>query len=890
MRKIISKLKLNKPDRLLFIISFFYLLVLGITLSYNLDFKNNYDLLFNSDTARVIIDATIVDANHYRIDVHPLFLILIQPLVVFLSGITANKMLSIIIISAFTSSLSVLFIYKILNLIKKDDKTNIIISILYLLSFSNIIYTTGIETYNFASLFLIILIYFVLKKYNKEFNNYTYILLTILGLLSLSFTITNFIVFLIILFMLFINKKINLKKSILIVFVTIVSLFTFSLFQKLIWPSTPLVFNNKVSSEVKTYSKGMGISNVIKDDYYNSLISSNIKLKVNFGSTYNTRNYAINFVGMNPFNIIVISIFYVLLLVLIFRNFKKNKFINIILLLILLFNTILHIIYGNNTTFIYSLHFLYPIILLFGINLLSEKNNIKKSISYYLLFFIIVQLITNNYIFIKVFSLARSVLNESYIMTNIGAFNTILLEMFIITIIFTLIILFIYTLMELLKSKNKEKKIVLSILLVLIIIPINCIFLHIENVPNTSRLFIVRLNNNIEEKTPISRIELLDEEFINHFKKEIDEYNNYQTELTSLRNDYDVEDIYYIIWNDYYYLGMGNRKKIMFKDNSLYDITSSKELYSFKIKDYLIIPNIYTIIIETEDNDYIKIFEDNEGVHLSVNDKDLIIEGTDNYIELYNFDNQKYKNIKKELYGEILFNIKDSKIYPNIMVYNNVWYRDAALVSMVLKNTNNTNLISDWVNNITEIYDLQNKCNKETDNLGELLYILSTQENRNEDLINKIEEEAEKIASSNSNGYYLYGKTDYNDEYLYQNLWYKLGIESVGRTFNYDLNSIPKDNYSKMSWWSDYFVVGDNELNVDYPYLTNAKYHKLRKGKIIMNINSYPLSWEMNGSEADYSKNLNEKDAYNSLSSPHSWSASELLLLLLDDSGDLIIK
>ena len=137
---------------------------------------------------------------------------------------------------------------------------------------------------------------------------------------------------------------------------------------------------------------------------------------------------------------------------------------------------------------------------------------------------------------------------------------------------------------------------------------------------------------------------------------------------------------------------------------------------------------------------------------------------------------------------------------------------------------------------------------------------------------------------------FKFGKTDYSNEFLYQNLWYKLGIESVGRTFNYDLNSIPKDNYSKMSWWSDYFVVGDNELNVDYPYLTNAKYHKLRKGKIIMNTNSYPLSWEMNGSEADYSKNLNEKDAYNSLSSPHSWSASELLLLLLDDSGDLIIK
>ena len=81
MRKIINKLKLNKPEVLLFLFSFFYLLVLGVTLSYNLDFSNNYNLLFNSDTARVIIDSTIVNANHYRIDVHPLYLIIIQPVV-----------------------------------------------------------------------------------------------------------------------------------------------------------------------------------------------------------------------------------------------------------------------------------------------------------------------------------------------------------------------------------------------------------------------------------------------------------------------------------------------------------------------------------------------------------------------------------------------------------------------------------------------------------------------------------------------------------------------------------------------------------------------------------------------------------------------------------------
>ncbi len=889
MRKIISKLKLNKPETLLFIFSFFYLLVLGITLSYNLDFSENYNLLFSSDTSRVILDSTVINANHYRVDVHPLFLIIVQPLVLLLSGITMNKMLSIVILSAFTSSLSVIFIFKILNLIKKDNKTNIIISLIYLFSFSNIIYTSGIETYNFASLFLIILIYFVLK--NKELDNYKYLLLVALGILSVAFTITNFIVFLIVLFMLFINKKISIKGSIKVVLVIVLCMFGLNIVQKVIWPNTPIVFRNSIKSEVSTYTKEIGIKNVIKNDYYNLLIGSNINLKMSYGDIYNNRNVIIDFINTNIFNILVISILYILSIVLIIRNYKKNKFINISLLLILLFNTILHIVYGNDSTFLYSLHFLYPIILLIGINLNLEKNNkLKKYINIFLIVFLIIQVLTNNYLYLKIFNYSRRILNSSYIMANIGAFNTILLEVIVITVIFILILLFLYLLKVLLKEKNKDKKLLLGIPSLLIIVLISSIFIHIENVPNSNRLFIVKLNNNNNTKTkPITKYELLEEDFINHFKDEVNDYSNYQAEYLSFKKEYNVAEISTINWNDYYYFGMGNRKKLVYKENALIDIESSKELYTFKEKEHLIVPNRYMVLIETIDNDYIKIYEDSEGVHYSINDKDTIIEGTNNHIDLYNFDNQKYQNIKKVLYSEILFNIKDSKIYPNIMVYDKPWYRDAAIVSMVLKNTNNTNLITDWVNSIEDIYDLQSDI-KEPDNLGELLYILSTQEERNENLIDQIVDEANHLAEENPNGYYIYGKTDYSDEYLYQNLWYKLGIESVGRDFYYELDTIPKDNYSTMCWWSDYIAFGDNEGSIEYPYLTTAKYHKLRKGSLIVNSNSYPLSWEKNASKANYENylNVNMGDlTYDNISQTHSWSAGELLLLLLDDSDDL---
>ena len=55
------------------------------------------------------------------------------------------------------------------------------------------------------------------------------------------------------------------------------------------------------------------------------------------------------------------------------------------------------------------------------------------------------------------------------------------------------------------------------------------------------------------------------------------------------------------------------------------------------------------------------------------------------------------------------------------------------MACMVLKQTNNTDLVSKWISSIDKIYDEQNFGIKEVDNLGELLYMISTQENKNDD-------------------------------------------------------------------------------------------------------------------------------------------------------------
>ena len=872
----------KKTEKYLFLASLFFSLLIGLLLSYYFDFTNNYNFLFESDTARVIGDASNILYDHHRLLVHPLFTLLVQPLCLLLTGFTQNSIISLIIMSSLVTSTTTLFIFKILNEIKKDDKQNIIISLIYLFSFSSIVYTAGIEIYNYASLFLVLLWYYYLKiKDNKYYDKYTYFYLILLGILSAGFTITNFIVYFIVLGLLFINKKMNLKKVIIISIITIVSLLSLNFLQHTIWKSAPLLLNKTIKEE-KTYANYHNLSkrnieNVIKNDYYNSIVSSNPKVKVQEKYFYNNKNFILTFNKLPIINIIILSIFYLIIVILLIRNIKKNLLLNIGLLCTLLFNTFLHIIYGNNITFLYSLHFLYQIILLLGINLLSEDNKtIKRYINRFLIIFLIFEIIINTKNYINIIKLTEEILPKAFLCLKYGFSKAFILEVLIVLLIGC----FIFLIIKLIKEQKKK---ILYVIIISIVLLIQLLFI---------KLYSIKYEEKSSDKEIKDIVFYLKKDFKKYFKNEIKEYNLYKNEYYDFKKKYnpEINTLDDITTDEYYYFGFANRRKLLYKPGLLMDINTKEVLYEFEEEERLIIPNIYTVLVKTTSNDYIKIYEDESGVHYSINKKSNIVEGTDLKLELYNFDNQTYQQLKKELYGEILFNIKDSTIYPNIIVYEKPWYRDAAITSMVLKQTNNTNLITEWIDNITELYD-NNNGYEEPDNLGELLYLISTQENKNEELIDRIEEEAQRLAEDNPNGYYLYGKTDFTDQHLYQNLWYKLGIEKVGRKNYFDLDSIPEDDYSKGAWWSTYKTSVFNNLNsnYEYPYLSYAIRHKQKQGNIIINSQLYPLSWEKNASHAKYEnyQGISNTMYDTNTSVLHTWSAAELLLFIMDETNDL---
>lgn len=887
-------------EKFLLIGAFIFYVFLGVLLTYNFDFSFNFNLLFNSDNARVIADASELLADHYRLSVHPLFIILVQPLYFIIKGIVQNKMLALIILSSATSAVSVLYIYKILNLVAQNKKNNLLLSLIYMFSFSNYIYTAGIEMYNFSTLFLIILWYFYIKKSKKEkYDKYSIIILILLGVLAFGFTISNYAIFLIVILLLFISKKIKLKYLVCVVLLSLTLIVGLNYAQNLIWHNTPKIWDTKIISEKKAFSDNKintkNFKNVISNDYMNSLISNNIYMKTINGNEYKGNNQMIIHMNNNCFNIIIFCCFYLILLVLLLRNIRKEFIINFGLLLALSFNSILHLTYGNDGTFLYSLHFLYIIILLLGINInLEESKKIKRFSLIALTIFLVLEFVINNVIFIKILKLTKNTLKSNYLVANLGFLKAVMIEFIIIL----LIAICTYAIIKIIKnSKNyikKDQKAVCFIVIISLIIFIECIFIALETTPLHNKLLWKSLPGSSATPKTYGKEETLAKSFKQKFTKELKKYIEYKDEYNEFLEEHDHVELTDNNWDDFYFFGLANRRKILYKKNNLIDLETGKKIYSFTEEDHLIVPNIYSILIETTDGKYIKIYEDNSGVHFNINGKDKIITGTNQKIKLYSFENQKWQNIKKVLYGEILFNIKDSKIYPNILVYNKPWYRDAAMASMVLKQTNNTNLISKWVKNIEDIYDRQNDGIQETDNLGELLYILSTQDEINYQLVDKIEKEAEKIAENNENGYYLNGKTDFQEMNLYQNLWYKLGIESVGRKFPFKLSDIPKDGYTELTWWSNYKYEANNETagDINYPYLSLAKKHKTGKSQIAVSGNLYPLSWEKNASQANYNKmKVVSSDFVNAKLSPvHTWTASEMLLLILDETGDLDIK
>ena len=329
----------------------------------------------------------------------------------------------------------------------------------------------------------------------------------------------------------------------------------------------------------------------------------------------------------------------------------------------------------------------------------------------------------------------------------------------------------------------------------------------------------------------------------------------------------------------FFLFGMGDREKYIYKNHSLIRYSDNTIIYAWNGYNEEFFFDEYKVVLTKNGTERVVLYENEEGFF--VNERCL----TKSHINLPFFEEYKYPKQLRILHHEILINIINGLPVPNYFVYKKPWYRDSAMMAMVLKHTNNLHLIKDWILSVTELYDRNNAGNEDPDNLGQLLYLISLIADKNHPMVEKLISEAKRITE---NGL-LTGLTDFSNHQIYSTLWLKFAANQMG--IDTDFISIPEefDNYARMFWMDRTGIERaceySNEYNWLYPYLwwavkhfenepVDEEYFKLQ----------YPMSWEKEASQARYEDILQLSKIYagSKFSAPHTWHASEMFLYLIE--------
>ena len=372
------------------------------------------------------------------------------------------------------------------------------------------------------------------------------------------------------------------------------------------------------------------------------------------------------------------------------------------------------------------------------------------------------------------------------------------------------------------------------------------------------------------------------------------DFSSYEGQLAALQSQYKP---FHAHAPRFFLFGMGNRDKFIYKDYKLTSI-ENHTIISFvdeAISDS-IIPDEYRIKIRTK-NGVIQIIEDENAVWFIKDGSRKRLSKKTCHLNLPTFDEFKYGKVLRVLHHELLFNIRDSRIYPNIFVYHAPFYRDAFMAALCLERTKNTHLIISWLQNICSIYDMQNR-EPEADNLGELLYLLSfIPKDYNTVLRHNLLKEIYDKALKKDNYLYIKGHTDGADNAEYQTQILKMALKKNDLEDQFT-NPPPQEvgAYYNLCWFtqgSDHIrnlsqLYRDFRFNYEdspFPYLQWARAHYYNDYKAPFNMQRYPLSWEKRGGSAHFEGMhiISDKAVEERISYPHVWTAAEMFLKLYEE-------
>ncbi|MGH7179672.1 MAG: hypothetical protein ACREJC_20015, partial [Tepidisphaeraceae bacterium] len=302
----------------------------------------------------------------------------------------------------------------------------------------------------------------------------------------------------------------------------------------------------------------------------------------------------------------------------------------------------------------------------------------------------------------------------------------------------------------------------------------------------------------------------------------------------------------------------------------------------WNIKSDVIEPSEYRVSIVTVSNAAVRIVEDERGVWIEDGQRrDALAKHP---LRLPRFEGHPDAALLRQLHHEVLINIVDGKPVPNLFVYERPWYRDAASMCMVLRETGNLDEVREWTMNLSEPFD-RNAHTTESDNIGQALYMISLVSDQSHPLVPRLLEAAKSMTKDG----HLTGTTDGVPRPGYQTKWLKFGLRSLGLA---DTSTVPVDpgNYSALTWWmdKDSAAVGPRftvSQQLAYPYLLWAEAHFYGDPPPTpLDRQRYPLSYEAAAKGAYYPRMKVVSPLFERarVSVPHGWAASEMFLYLLD--------
>lgn len=382
----------GKAEMLLFFSCFLVYLSFGCAITPPLPADafsiNEFDFYWGADSNRAFSDATsILSGNgHYRIKVHPLFLILVQPLALVLQGVTGSATLSMVILQSGAAAGMVACFYAILRRFEVQVPIRVMFSIIFAMSFSNIVFAAVPETFIFAGLGLIGFWCYLTRIVDRcsDLSRVEVICLVFFGVISFGITITNFVAYLIGMVYLYAARRryLRLKSIFSTIAMVVLGIVLLVLWQTFVWPGVAPFWDSFLSAasgqeayeETRYMNFSFSASKTVvwaKQGFLYPLISPEMAFVEGKGIRFGS------FGLVQCIGLMALAALAVLALILFFRHQKEHRLKRITVIFLCIAyacNLALHYMYGYGEVFIYSPHFLFLPLVALALCLSFMKN------------------------------------------------------------------------------------------------------------------------------------------------------------------------------------------------------------------------------------------------------------------------------------------------------------------------------------------------------------------------------------------------------------------------------------------------------------------------------------------------------------------------------------